>query len=63
MPKRPTARRTRTIAIQAELHDRLRISVLQQSLQQKRRITLQDLAEMALRNYLEKTITSTTANE
>jgi hypothetical protein len=63
MPKRPTTRRTRTIAIQADLHDRLRVSALQQSIQQKRRITLQDLAEMALRNYLNQPITNNTANE
>jgi hypothetical protein len=63
MPKRPTARRTRTIAIQAELHDQLRIVALHQSLQQKRRITLQDLAGIALRNYLDQTIPSTSANE
>jgi hypothetical protein len=51
------ARRTRTIAIPVDLHDRLRMAALAQSLQKKRRITLQDLAEEALHSYLARPTT------
>jgi hypothetical protein len=47
-------RRTRTVAIPIEIHDQLRIVALHQSLQEQRRITLQDVAEVALQQYLEK---------
>jgi hypothetical protein len=49
-----STRRTRTIAIPSDLHDQLRIAALQQSLQYKRRITLQELAEKALSVYLDQ---------
>lgn len=47
-------RTTKTIAIPHDLHDLLRIAALQESLRTKRRITLQDCAETALRSYLDQ---------
>jgi hypothetical protein len=60
---KPIARRTRTIAISAALHDRLRMATLQESLHAKRRITLQDIAEIALQMYLDQLTSSPRANE
>ena len=61
-PPPAVTRRTRTVALPLELHDRLRIEALQQSLRHKRRITLQEVAELALRQYLHQA-TSMTIHE
>ncbi|MBA3468638.1 MAG: hypothetical protein H0T53_03240 [Herpetosiphonaceae bacterium] len=53
-PPPAISRRTRTVAIPVDLHDRLRIEALQQSIRQKRRISIQDIAERAVKHYLDQ---------